>query len=275
MSAVAADHRSTDGNRPVERPGRQMAPDGAEPGNRVVLVVGGTRGIGYAIAAQLAGPGTLVVITSRDAGRARAASAELAGQTGQAVAAAELDVCDFAATGQVIRGLAKEHGRLDVAVLNAGIMVNSPLGGISGAQVRQTLDTNVSGAIAALQAAARIMMRQRHGAVVLVGSITGRDGAAGQVAYAASKAAIAAVTRSAAKELGPWGVRVNAVAPGIIDTSLLADVPSKVLSSRVAATPLGRLGTPADVARVAGFLASADAAFVTGQVVGVDGGLTL
>jgi 3-oxoacyl-[acyl-carrier protein] reductase len=246
-----------------------------EGSRRVVVVVGGTRGIGHAIAAEFTGPDAMVVITSRDSERARSVSAELAERTGQPVAGVRLDISDFTATGQIIWTLAKEYGRLDVAVLNAGIMINSPLGGISAAQVRQTLDVNVGGTIAAIQAAGRVMMRQRRGSVVLLGSITGRDGAAGQVTYAASKAAIAAITCSAAKELGSWGVRVNAVAPGIIDTGLLTDVPVKVITDRLGATPLGRLGTPDDVARVVRFLASEDAAFVTGQIVGVDGGLTL
>jgi 3-oxoacyl-[acyl-carrier protein] reductase len=119
------------------------------------------------------------------------------------------------------------------------------------------------------------MMRRRSGAIVLLGSVVGRRGAAGQVAYAASKAAVAAVVGSAAQELGPWGIRVNAVAPGVIRTDLTAELSDDVLRRTVEATPLGRLGTPEEAAEAIAFLAGPASAFITGQVVGVDGGLAL
>jgi 3-oxoacyl-[acyl-carrier protein] reductase len=246
-----------------------------ESGSKIIMVTGGTRGIGRAIAAGLAGPAAKVILTGRDEARVRAAAAEVGAETGQFVAGVAFDMSDFPATGAAIRAVASEHGGLDALILNAGIMMNAPLGAIEYGQVRQTLDANVAGSIAGVQAAARCMMRRKRGAIVLVASIVGRDGAAGQVTYAASKAAVAAITRSAAKELGRWGIRVNAVAPGIITTGMLGDVPEVVLAQRTAATPLGRLGAPEDVARVVRFLVSDESAFVTGQVVAVDGGLAL
>jgi 3-oxoacyl-[acyl-carrier protein] reductase len=119
------------------------------------------------------------------------------------------------------------------------------------------------------------MMRKRSGSIVLFGSIAGEHGAIGQTAYAAAKAAVAGAARSAARELGPYGIRVNAVAPGVIRTDLTAGQSEEVLGAVVRRTPLGRLGEPADVARVVRFLVSDEAAFVTGQVLGVDGGLVL
>jgi 3-oxoacyl-[acyl-carrier protein] reductase len=247
----------------------------AELDGRVALVTGGTRGIGYATAVELARRGASVVITGRDGGTADDRAKEIAERTGARVSGTRLDAGDFARADAVVREVVDRYGRLDVLVANAGVMHNAPLGMVTGDQARELFDTNVSGVLAAVQAAGRVMTRRRGGSIVVLASVVGRDGAAGQVAYAASKAAVAGLARSAAKELGRWGIRVNAVAPGIVRTDLVAGVPEPVLDELVRRTPLGRLGTPADVARAICFLAGDDAAFVTGQVLGVDGGLAL
>jgi 3-oxoacyl-[acyl-carrier protein] reductase len=141
--------------------------------------------------------------------------------------------------------------------------------------VHRMLDTNVAGTLYTVQAVARVMMRRRSGAIVLLASIVGERGNAGQTAYAASKAAVASIARSAAKELGPRGIRVNAVAPGVIATDMTAHLPADVIDRRVADTPLGRVGTADDVARAIRFLVGDGASFITGQVLGVDGGLVI
>jgi 3-oxoacyl-[acyl-carrier protein] reductase len=241
---------------------------------RVAVVTGGTRGIGLATCRALAADGATVVLTGRDAQVAAVRAKELTAEFDVPAQGVGLDVTDAAAVGTVIRGVAREHGRLDVAVANAGVLGDALLGMITAELVDSMLATNVAGTIHTVQAAARAMMR-RGGSIVVLASIVGERGNAGQTAYAASKAAVAAVARSSAKELGRYGIRVNAVAPGVIVTDMTAHLSAGVLRRRVEDTPLGRLGTPADVAGVIRFLAGDGAAFVTGQVLGVDGGLVL
>lgn len=237
---------------------------------RVAVVTGGTRGIGRATAEALIEAGAVVIITGRDGNQAQRVAKEI-----DAAEAYQLDVTDPDAVAAVFKSIASGHGRIDALVANAGVLEDAPIGMIRPELVSRMLDTNVAGTIATVQAAARVMMRKKSGSIVLLASIVGERGSVGQTAYAASKAGVAAVARSAAKELGPRGIRVNAVAPGIIETDLIQHLPADVRDRRVADTALRRLGQPADVARVIRFLLSDDAAFVTGQVVGVDGGLVL
>ena len=237
---------------------------------RVALVTGGTRGIGLATAKALAEAGATVVLTGRDEERAKEAAAAAGAAAGLA-----LDVTDAKAVSTLVRGVAKEHGKLDIVVANAGIMEDALLGMIKEDLVDTTLSTNVAGTLHTVQAAARAMMRKKTGAIVVLASIVGEYGSAGQTVYAASKAAVANIARSAAKELGRSGIRVNAVAPGVIETDLTAGLAEEAKAENVARTPLGRLGSAEDVAKAIRFLVSDEAAFVTGQVLGVDGGLVL
>ncbi|HEY2059686.1 MAG TPA: SDR family NAD(P)-dependent oxidoreductase [Amycolatopsis sp.] len=237
---------------------------------RVALVTGGTRGIGLATVRALAEAGATVVLTGRDEARAKEAATAAGAAAGLA-----LDVTDAKAVSTVIRGVAKEHGRLDIVVANAGIMDDALLGMIREDAVSATLDTNVAGTLHTVQAAARAMMRKKTGAIVVLASIVGEYGSAGQTLYAASKAAVANIARSAAKELGRSGIRVNAVAPGVIETDLTAGLSEDAVAENVKKTPLGRLGRPEDVAKAIRFLVSDEASFVTGQVLGIDGGLVL
>jgi 3-oxoacyl-[acyl-carrier protein] reductase len=239
------------------------------------VVTGGTRGIGRATAQALAEAGATVVITGRDETRVKAVAAELSETTGAPVTGAAFDVTDFDAVGAAFKAIVQQHGRIDALIANAGVMDGAPIGMMKPDLIDRMLATNVTGAITTVQAAARAMMRKRSGAIVLLASIAGEQGSAGQTAYAASKAAVSSIARSAAKELGPRGIRVNAVAPGLIDTELIAGLPEDAISDRVAHTALRRLGEPADVAKVIRFLVSDESAFVTGQVLGVDGGLVL
>jgi 3-oxoacyl-[acyl-carrier protein] reductase len=242
-----------------------------ELSGKVALVTGGTRGIGLATARELAGCGATVVLTGRDEVAAKTAAESVGGPvTGQ-----RLDVTDAKAVATLVRGIAKEHGRLDVVVANAGIMEGALLGMIRDDDVQRTLNTNVAGTIHTVQAAARAMMRKKSGSIVVIASVVGERGSAGQTVYAASKAAVANLARSAAKELGGSGIRVNAVAPGVIDTALTADLSDQVRAESVRNTPLGRLGAADEVAKAVRFLAGEDSSFITGQVLGVDGGLVL
>ena len=180
----------------------------------VAVVVGGTRGIGLATASALAADQATVVLTGTDASVAKQRAAELAEEHGTSVTGFELDVTDSAAVRDVFRAVAKEHGAIDSLIVSAGILEGALIGMIDDAHMERMWRTNVAGTISSLQAAARTMMRRRGGSIVLLASIVGERGNAGQMAYAASKAAVAGVARSAAKELGRHGIRVNAVAPG-------------------------------------------------------------
>ncbi len=242
---------------------------------RVAVVTGGTRGIGLATADALAAAGATVVLTGRDEEVAKSRAAELAERHGARVTGLALDVTDSAAVREVFKGVAKEHGRIDALVANAGILEGALIGMIGDDHVERMLNTNVSGTLACVQAAARAMMRKKTGSIVVLASIVGERGNAGQTVYAATKAAIAGIARSAAKELGRHGIRVNAVAPGVVRTDLTASQSADVLERVQADTPLGRLGEPEEVARVIRFLVGDEASFVTGQVIGVDGGLVL
>ncbi|AGM02804.1 3-oxoacyl-[acyl-carrier protein] reductase [Amycolatopsis keratiniphila] len=237
---------------------------------KVALVTGGTRGIGLATARALAEAGATVVLTGRDEAKAKEAAAAAGAASGLA-----LDVTDAKAVSTLVRGVAKEHGKLDIVVANAGIMEDALLGMIREELVDTTLSTNVAGTLHTVQAAARAMMRKKTGAIVVLASIVGEHGSAGQTVYAASKAAVANIARSAAKELGRSGIRVNAVAPGVIDTDLTSGLTEDAKAENIGKTPLGRLGMPEDVANAIRFLVSDDASFITGQVLGIDGGLVL
>ncbi|MCR6486371.1 SDR family oxidoreductase [Amycolatopsis sp. OK19-0408] len=237
---------------------------------RVALVTGGTRGIGLATVRALVEAGATVVLTGRDEARAKEAASAAGAAAGLA-----LDVTDAKAVSSLVRAVAKEHGKLDVVVANAGIMEDALLGMIKEELVDTTLSTNVAGTLHTVQAAARAMMRKKTGAIVVLASIVGEHGSAGQTVYAASKAAVANIARSAAKELGRSGIRVNAVAPGVIETDLTAGLSEDAKADNAGKTPLGRLGRPEEVANAIRFLVSDEASFITGQVLGIDGGLVL
>jgi 3-oxoacyl-[acyl-carrier protein] reductase len=183
------------------------------------------------------------------------------------------DVSDPSFTRSIIAGVRKEHGRLDVLVNNAGILRQGLIGMTSTDDIREMLAVNVMSVITLTQYASRLMDPARQPSIVNVASIAGTQGMEGVTAYSASKAAVVGYTLSSAKELAPKGIRVNAIAPGFIDTDMVRGVASDWYERRLKSIRMGRIGTPEDVAGVALFLASGLSNYVTGQVIGVDGGM--
>ena len=231
---------------------------------KTALVTGGSRGIGRAIAVELARAGASVVVGYRSG---RDEAEQVAGEiSGRAVHA---DVAD----PEQARSLVDEAGELDILVNNAGLTRDGLLARMSDEDWRTVLDTNLSSVFYTCRAAARGMMRRRAGAIVNVSSIVGIHGNWGQTNYAASKAGIIGFTKSLARELGSRNVRANVVAPGYVRTQLTDVLPEEATATMLASTPLGRLGDPEDVAGAVRFLCSDAAAFVTGEVLLVDGGL--
>jgi 3-oxoacyl-[acyl-carrier protein] reductase len=231
---------------------------------RLALVTGASRGIGRAIAAELARAGASVVVGYRSgAEEAEALATEIGGRAVQA---------DVADPEQAAR-LVEEAGDLDILVNNAGLTRDGLILRMSDEDWRRVLDTNLGGAFHTCRAAARGMMKKRAGSIVNLTSVVGLHGNPGQTNYAASKAGLVGFTKSLAKEMASRGVRANAVAPGYIQTALTEVLPDEVQQAILANTPLGRLGTPEDVAGAVRFLCSDEASFVTGEVLLVDGGL--
>lgn len=240
---------------------------------RVALVTGGSRGIGAAVCAELGAAGAEVVVNYASAAdQAEQVCAQVRDQGGVAHAIAG-DVSTPEGAAGLVAQVESEVGPIAILVCNAGITRDNLIMKLSDDDWRSVIDTNLGGAFFTCRAVARPMLKRRAGAIVTMSSVVGVHGNAGQTNYAASKAGLIGLTKSLAKELGGRGIRVNAVAPGYISTQLTDALPEPAREAILASTPLGRLGEPADVARAVRFLVSDAAAFVTGDVLAVDGGL--
>ena len=239
---------------------------------KVALVTGASRGIGRAIAERLASAGATIVVNGRGAEGAEQAAAEIAEKFGVETLPVAADVADPAAVSAMMQAVFKGFGRLDVLVNNAGVLRDGLIGMIRTADLDETIGTNLKGTLNCIQAGARLIQRT-GGSIVNIASIIGVRGNAGQLVYSASKGAVIAATLAAAKELAPKQIRVNAIAPGYIDTDMIRAIPPETHQQRLDSIAMGRIGTPEDVADVALFLASDLSRYVTGQVIGVDGGM--
>lgn len=243
--------------------------------DKVAVVTGSSRGIGRAIALRLAEAGAKVVVNYR--GNETAANDvvdQIEANVGQAIAV-QADVSDVAQAQALIDAAKAEFGRIDVLVNNAGTTRDTLIMRMSEEDWDIVIDTNLKGTFNCIKAVSRQMMRQRYGRIVNVTSVAGLAGNAGQANYASAKAGIVGLTKTVAKELGSRGITCNAVAPGFVPTDLTASLPENLVQEAVKRTPLGRMGTPEDMAAAVVFLASDDAAFITGQVLAVDGGLAM
>jgi 3-oxoacyl-[acyl-carrier protein] reductase len=229
--------------------------------SRVVLVTGGNRGIGLAVARELAAAGHTVVVTHRS------------GEPPEGLHAVQCDVTDSASVDAAFGQVESEHGPVEVLVANAGITQDGLLMRMPEDAFTSVLDANLTGAWRVTQRATRGMVKARFGRLVYISSVVGLMGAPGQVNYAASKAGLIGLARSVARELGGRGVTANVVAPGYVDTDMTADLTDKRREEILAAVPVGRTAEPEEIAKAVAFLASDDAAYITGAVLPVDGGV--
>lgn len=242
--------------------------------NKVILVTGAGRGIGRVIAEQCAQDGAIVYTNDLQIGDMEEWAKNCSERNGTKVTPICFDVTDSAALKTGLMVIYKAEGKIDCVVNNAAIIANQKLGMVTKDLLQKMYGVNVFAVIDMLQIASRLMARNGGGCFVNIASITGVVGSPGQVAYSSTKGAIIAMTKSAAKELSPMGIRVNAVAPGIIETERFKELyesDGDKIDQRISRIALGRLGTPQDVANAVSFLASDRASYISGHILGVDG----
>ena len=243
--------------------------------DKVALVTGGSRGIGRSICLELAARGAAVAVNYAGNEQAALETVEACRALGAQAQAFRADVADPAACEELLKVVKEAFGKVDILVNNAGITRDGLLMTAKAEDFDKVLDTNLKGAYFCMKAASKLMMRQRYGRIVNLSSVVGLRGNAGQTGYAASKAGILGLTKAAAKELATRGITVNAVAPGFIDTDMTAVLPENAKTAMLATIPMGRPGAPEDVARAVAFFAEESSAYVTGQVLCVDGGMAV
>jgi 3-oxoacyl-[acyl-carrier protein] reductase len=240
---------------------------------RVIVVTGASRGIGRAIAVEMAGPQTDIIVNYNSSPEAARQTATLVESKGGTPDLKQFNVADPEAVKSAFKQILAAHGRVDVLVNNAGIAKDNILVMMKPEEWDDVIDTNLKGAFLCSQAVIKAMMRQRHGRIVNVTSVVGVIGNAGQSNYSAAKAGIIGLTRSLAREIISRNITVNAVAPGFIETDMTMSIPQKSREALLEQIPAARCGTPEEVASAVAFLASDAAAYITGQVLHVNGGM--
>ncbi len=243
--------------------------------DKVAVVTGSSRGIGRAIAEKLASLGAKVVVNYRSNEAAANEVVEAIKAKGGEAIAIQADVSQFDQAQKLIKQAKATYGRVDILVNNAGTTRDNLIALMKEADWDTVINTNLKSAWNCSKAAVRVMMKQRYGRIVNITSVAGLAGNAGQTNYSASKAGLIGFTKALAKEVGARNITVNAVAPGFIPTDLTAELPEELKKTVMEMTPLGRFGTPEDIANAVAFFVSDEANFVTGQVLSVDGGMVM
>lgn len=242
--------------------------------NKIAIITGAGRGIGRAIAEQFAGDGAVVYANDLEPGDMEAWAKDCSARNDTRVVPVCFDVTDSEALKAGLMQIYKAEGRIDIVVNNAAVIENQKLGMVTKPLLEKMYAVNVFAVIDTIQIASRLMARNGGGCFVNMASVTGTAGSPGQVAYSSSKGAVIALTKSSAKELAPQGIRVNAVAPGLVGTERfeeLQEADGDGIDRRIARIALGRLGTPREIACAVSFLASDHASYISGQILGVDG----
>jgi 3-oxoacyl-[acyl-carrier protein] reductase len=243
---------------------------------KIILITGACRGIGLATARLFAREGAYVFLTGPNPESLEEAQRSLEKEVpGARLTTLVLDVAHPDSVRDAFQGVFRLTRRLDVLVSNAGVLDDALIGMVTERQIQRVFATNTFGVLYCAQYGSRLMARNKGGSIINMASIIGVKGNAGQAVYAGSKAAVIGITQSLAKELAPQNIRVNAIAPGVIDTDMAHAIGPEKFSDRVASIGMGRIGSPDEVANVALFLASDLSSYVTGQIIGVDGGMLL
>lgn len=244
--------------------------------DKIAVVTGASRGIGLATADRFAQAGAQVVLMGRSLDALEQACTQIRTTCVEAqVQAITCDVTDAHSVRDAFQAVFRIHKKMHILVANAGVLESALIGMVTPQLIENNFSANAFGTLYCAQYASRLIARSGGGAIINLSSIMGRHGAIGQAVYSGSKAAVIGITQSLAKELASQAIRVNAIAPGFIDTGMAHSISPEKFAERIASIKMGRIGTPAEVANVALFLASDMASYVTGQVIGVDGGMVI